>query len=621
MSPQAQLANSTMSHPLPSIAGKPPELFKSRPSLRGIAVTSCQTGVSPRNKIPQLVGVSRKTTLPSTSSIAGSLPQSKKKTCNDKSDIYLTNIPSIPSCQTSDPVSISRDPDYYPFWSESLKEVYDRWSLPPKIDSVASPSTSSLTSSDASMPKSWFSTKSISRPSTKSERTFWPSCKFSLVDGMVKGDTKTRKVDQQKIQIVHKIRAYPTPLQKQMLAKMAGTTRHLFNHTISMIRDKSTPFESQAAHDEKKDQRKKSFDKTKAEDQTYKETDYPWLNFIYMRNFLVNNKSTFVLGKPWMAETANSVRQIAVREAISSYKACLSNLKAGNIKNFGSPFRKKKNRSWSIGLDPTQLKWNRVLPASIFGKLKIAEEKFLRAKYTSQPRITRDRYMNYYLIILEDINVVRKNDPNPKSSDDAENNNKPVMSIDPGVRTRHTIFSTANGGQVKEIGAGDIQRIVRTAKRIDKQISQSCDRGINHRARRRLLKQRLKLTMQIANLKKEMDYQTINYLSKTASVVLLPTFKVHSMACRLRSKTARQLLCWGHGLFKDRLIEASKRCDLKVMIVSEHYTSKTCGSCGRLNRSLGGSKHFKCRHEGCGFESDRDHNGARNILLRAIRVR
>ena len=32
-------------------------------------------------------------------------------------------------------------------------------------------------------------------------------------------------------------------------------------------------------------------------------------------------------------------------------------------------------------------------------------------------------------------------------------------------------------------------------------------------------------------------------------------------------------ICWGHGLFKQRLLERSKWCALNVMITPEHYTS------------------------------------------------
>jgi putative transposase len=53
-----------------------------------------------------------------------------------------------------------------------------------------------------------------------------------------------------------------------------------------------------------------------------------------------------------------------------------------------------------------------------------------------------------------------------------------------------------------------------------------------------------------------------------------------------------------------------------VVLVDESYTSKTCGGCGRINHGLGKSKLFWC--EQCGFRTDRDWNGARNIWLKFL---
>ncbi|MFK0729908.1 MAG: zinc ribbon domain-containing protein [Gloeotrichia echinulata IR180] len=48
------------------------------------------------------------------------------------------------------------------------------------------------------------------------------------------------------------------------------------------------------------------------------------------------------------------------------------------------------------------------------------------------------------------------------------------------------------------------------------------------------------------------------------------------------------------------------------------FASKTCGNCGHINYKLGGKKVFKCPH--CGSQMNRDVNGARNILLRALQA-
>jgi transposase len=53
----------------------------------------------------------------------------------------------------------------------------------------------------------------------------------------------------------------------------------------------------------------------------------------------------------------------------------------------------------------------------------------------------------------------------------------------------------------------------------------------------------------------------------------------------------------------------------KLIICTEEYTSKTCGSCGRLNHNLGSNKVFKCPYEDCKYLADRDINAARNIFI------
>ena len=53
---------------------------------------------------------------------------------------------------------------------------------------------------------------------------------------------------------------------------------------------------------------------------------------------------------------------------------------------------------------------------------------------------------------------------------------------------------------------------------------------------------------------------------------------------------------------------------VRVNIVDEAYTSKTCGCCGVLNETLGGSKKFHCKS--CGTAVDRDVNEARNIATK-----
>jgi putative transposase len=53
-----------------------------------------------------------------------------------------------------------------------------------------------------------------------------------------------------------------------------------------------------------------------------------------------------------------------------------------------------------------------------------------------------------------------------------------------------------------------------------------------------------------------------------------------------------------------------------IYIYYNGYTSKTCGCCGKINKSLGSKKTFACPN--CKFTIDRDINGARNIMLKVL---
>ena len=81
-------------------------------------------------------------------------------------------------------------------------------------------------------------------------------------------------------------------------------------------------------------------------------------------------------------------------------------------------------------------------------------------------------------------------------------------------------------------------------------------------------------------------------------------------------RAKRDLLCWQHFKFRMRIMHRSRDTNCFVHIQDESYTSKTCGMCGILNNKLGSSETFICSK--CGYETHRDVNGARNILLKSF---
>ena len=79
----------------------------------------------------------------------------------------------------------------------------------------------------------------------------------------------------------------------------------------------------------------------------------------------------------------------------------------------------------------------------------------------------------------------------------------------------------------------------------------------------------------------------------------------------------RSLLGWSHGKFIERLIHHMHKNGRKINIVTEEYTSKTCGICGWLDNNLSNKNIFHCRS--CSLHISRDVNGARNILLKHLK--
>ena len=145
-------------------------------------------------------------------------------------------------------------------------------------------------------------------------------------------------------------------------------------------------------------------------------------------------------------------------------------------------------------------------------------------------------------------------------------------------------------------------------------------------------KQRRDLTRQIQYLRKQRPDATIlsdigSFLTKSYKTILLPDFPVSKLIKKIRkesndskrvfnTRVARMMQSLAFYKFDQKLKSLCERRGNNLYIVDESYTSKTCGRCGNLHNSLGGSKIYKCNS--CGLKIDRDINGARNILLKHL---
>jgi putative transposase len=69
---------------------------------------------------------------------------------------------------------------------------------------------------------------------------------------------------------------------------------------------------------------------------------------------------------------------------------------------------------------------------------------------------------------------------------------------------------------------------------------------------------------------------------------------------------------------KQRLMYKAYLYGKKVFMVPEHYTTKTCSNCGKINDSVGSKEVFECDH--CKMVTGRDFNASKNMKLKGFFV-
>lgn len=313
--------------------------------------------------------------------------------------------------------------------------------------------------------------------------------------------------------------------------------------------------------------------------------------------------------KEFELRTPKEIRANAVKQCCDAMKAGISNLKKGNIKFFNMKFRKKSSKQQGIEVAPSGISFEngqiKLLPRT-FGKdclIKIhnrMKKKIIRnnIKIEHNVDIIRNNNKEYYLyIVIPTVIKEKKNRP------------EEVAGIDLGVRTFATVFSNnlnENGTKVIEYN----QRM-ELLKELNSKIDFLKSRK---RIRRRQISRYEKKKK---NLVDSIHWDFINDILKENDIIFLGLIKSHNIVRGGKNKNLnRDLNDLKFYLLKDRLVYKASVYQKKVVLVKEHFTTKTCSNCGWQNKEIGSSKIFKCLE--CNLGADRDSNAAKNIFLKGI---
>lgn len=317
---------------------------------------------------------------------------------------------------------------------------------------------------------------------------------------------------------------------------------------------------------------------------------------------------------PWMKEMPGEIKDVAVCDYEKARKAHFAKLenkrekdpKATHDAQFKFRSRKDPQESFEVRWRDMNRKKGKLAFLSL-EKLQAAEG--LPKTVECAVRFLKDRLGRYFVAVPKQ--SVKKGE------NQAFNTSESVVSLDPGVRTFQTTYDAI--GLSTEWGKNDMKKMYIFCRRIDKiQGEMSKKKG----RKRRGTKQRwYRMIDKVKHKIKEIHRKLAIWLCENYSVILIPNFESSKMVNRgtrkINSMTARNMLTWSHYGFRELLKNKAELYEgVRVEVTEEPYTSKTCGQCGKLHETLGGSKVFKCKH--CGYLADRDVNGARNILLRYL---
>ena len=358
-----------------------------------------------------------------------------------------------------------------------------------------------------------------------------------------------------------KIRIYSTQQQKLLFKQWFGVARKFYNETLTIYKNGS----------------EKTWDK------------------VYQDIAEQNKEHDYIKSVPYQ------IKKISVKD----YRKALSinKIKAKRSgKPFEMKFKSKKNPKQSCYIPKSAISSSGIY-YTIAGKLKMKERAWFENEDIDDCRLMLE-FGKWFIVIPKEIKIT------------PIENQEGVVAIDPGVRTFATYFSTE--GCFGKLGQRAFDRILKLNLKIDKlksKLSKETDKHKKSNLKRSIFNIRFK----IRNLIDELHWKTIKFFTSRFKVIIFPSFNVSEMIKKsnrkLPKKVVRAMNCFRFYEFKERLKLKCKESGVTFVESSEAFTSKTNSFTGELMENLGSKENFMFNN----VSIDRDTNGARNILIRAMR--
>lgn len=404
-----------------------------------------------------------------------------------------------------------------------------------------------------------------------------------------------------------KIKIYPNNEQKLILKKLIGSYRYFYNKTIDFIN--KIPKEKKYVKVEEGNGKYILFDKEYIYVGRLGNYD---MKFGFIPQYIIKDKKKIKINQTslqtlrpkikkdlpeWSKNVPSHLIDYAIKEASNAFISNIEKFK-NTKKYFDLKFKnKKKSVRETIQIEKCYFsKEKNTFFRTLLGDHIKSSESFKNIKKCDSSLTYHRKLYTWYLNINFEKKIKSKIDK------------KEICAIDPGIRTFATVYSP---NEVSQLGIDANKKIEKICKEID--IIQSKESKSNHEKKKILRKALHRKIKKIKNLRDELHWKIINYLTKRYNKIYLPKFEVKNMVKNLNHKISRQMNTLGFYIFQNRLESKCIEKGLKLITCTEEYTSKTCTNCGNV-KNIKKLRVYNCSK--CSMILDRDINGARNIYLK-----
>lgn len=307
--------------------------------------------------------------------------------------------------------------------------------------------------------------------------------------------------------------------------------------------------------------------------------------------------------KKWLIP-CNVIRE-AIKDVLKSYSSSIALLKSGYIRSFNIKRKSKEKIKQTILIGSYDFnKCKNSFYHSYLGEMDSKDFKLsdVHNIYKCDVRLTYNQKNKKFVLNIP----MRKDFEKSKVQTKKYN----VCGIDPGLKTFMTIYNPE--GECEKIFNRDkIKRLTNLVKK-----KYSLNKIEKKDKRRKHYKALIKVNYKIECFRKELHYKVANYICSKYNEIYIGKLHTKSFCGKkngMKPEETLYALALGHCSFRTILEHKALEYNVKLNLVKEHYTSKTCGVCGNI-KNIKADSEYECKK--CKAHLDRDLNGARNILIK-----